>query len=506
MTMTTRPRLVTATSAAVLAMGIAVASQIPAGGPQQPPPSAGLVLKGKAPVSNDLLKVKLPKPQEADLANGLHLMVLEDHRLPRITFQMILPGAGGYYDPAAMSGLSIYTAQMMREGTKARSSQQISQELETMAASVNVTSSISGPNANVVGTSLTDNFPKLFDLTADVLLNPSFPADEWDRLKTRARAGLIQQRTQPGFLANEMFSKVVYGDHPAGRVSPTTETLGAITRDAMVEFHRTRFAPDHGLIAFAGDITLADARKLIETKLASWKKAGVPKPAVTDPPAEGAAKVYLVARPNSVQTSLVVGGQSMKRIDADYVQLTVANRILGGPAARLFRHLREEKGYTYGVGSFFSATQYRGAWQASTDVRTDVTEPALTDLLADIAEMRTKPVPDNELMDAKRAIVASFALSLENPQQMLGYYVQNWLYGLPADYWDTYPSKINAVTAAQVQAAASKYWDPAKLQIVAVGDAGTITDILKKKGTLEVYDTEGKPVKGSSAPSPPSRR
>jgi predicted Zn-dependent peptidase len=493
-----RRRLLTVTFGAVLAMAVAVGTQPPAGGQQQAPPTGGLVIKGKAPVSNDVLKVKLPRPQEADLPNGLHLMVLEDHRLPRITFQMILAGAGGYYDPTVMSGLSIYTAQMMREGTKTRSSQQISQELETMAASVNVTSAISSPNANVVGSALTENFPKLFDLAADVLLNPSFPADEWDRLRTRARAGLIQQRSQPGFLANEMFSKVVYGDHPAGRVSPTPATLDAITRDAMIEFHKTRFAPDHGLIAFAGDITLAEARKLVETKLAGWRKAGVPKPAVTDPPAQSGGRVFLVARPNSVQTSLVVGGPSMQRTDADYVPLTVANRILGGPAARLFRHLREEKGYTYGVGSVFSATQYRGAWQASTDVRTEVTEPALNDLLADIGEMRTKPVPDNELMDAKRAIVAGFALSLENPQQMLGYYVQNWMYGLPADYWDTYPSKINAVTAAQVQAAATKYWNPAKLQIVAVGDARKVTDILKTKGTIEVFDTEGKPVKGSS--------
>jgi len=480
-----------------IAMTASAGGQVPAGGQQEPPPSAGLVVKGKAPVSNDVLKVKLPKPQEADLANGLHLMVLEDHRLPRISFQIIISGAGGYYDAPAMIGLSNYTAQMMREGTKTKSSQQMSQELETMAASVVVSGSISGPTATVSGGSLTENFPSLFDLAADVLLNPSFPADEWERLKTRARAGLIQQRTQPGFLSAERFSKVVFGDHPAGRTSATPETLDGITREAMVVFHRTRFVPDHALIAFAGDITLGDARKIVETKLGSWKKAGGPKPAVTDPPAAGPAKVYLVARPGSVQTSLMVGTQSMTRTDPDYVPLTVANRVLGGIMGRLFRHLREEKGYTYGVGSGFSATQHRGQWSASTNVRTDVTDPALTDLMAEIAEMRDKPVPEKELMDAKRAIVASFALSLENPQQMLGYYVQSWTYGLPADYWDTYPAKINAVTAAEAQAAAGKYWDAAKLQIVAVGDATKITETLKKRGPLEVYDADGKPVKGS---------
>jgi zinc protease len=200
----------------------------------------------------------------------------------------------------------------------------------------------------------------------------------------------------------------------------------------------------------------------------------------------------MVARPNSVQTTLMVGTQSMNRADPDYEELQVANRVLGGTMGRLFRHLREEKGYTYGIGSGFTATRIRGAWTASTSVRSEVTEPALRDLLAEIAEMRDKPVPEKELADAKRAMVASFALSLEQPQSVLSYYLDSWQYGLPADYWDTYPARITAVTAADAQAAARKYWDPKRLQIVAVGDASKITDVLKKQGELEVYDSEGK--------------
>jgi zinc protease len=464
-----------------------------AGGPQpQPPSTAGMVIKGKAPVSNTVLAVKLPHPQEATLANGLRVMVLEDRRLPRVSFQVIMRGAGGYYDPAAQIGLSGITAQMMREGTTTQSSQAISQALETMAANLNVFSGASSSAATLQGSALSENLPRLFELAADVLLNPSFPADEWERLKTRTRAGLIQQRTQPQFLAQERFSKVVYGDHPAGRVSATPETLDAITREAMIECHRARFVPDHALIAFAGDITLAAARTLVESKLGAWKKAGIAKPPVTEPGAAGAAKGYMVARPSSVQTTFVVGAQSMARTDPDYIPLTVANRVLGGTMGRLFRHLREEKGYTYGVGSGFSALAHRGQWSASTSVRTEVTEPALTDLLADIEGMRTAAVPEKELNDHKRAIVAGFALSLESPEQLLDYYVQSWTYGLPADYWDRYPARVSAVTAAQVQAAASKYWDPARLQIVAVGDA-KIADILKKKGPLEMYDADGKP-------------
>ena len=364
-----------------------------------------------------------------------------------------------------------------------------------MAAPLTVGTGLSGTTATISGGSLSENFDKLMDLTADVLLNPSFDPAEWERFKTRTKAGLIQQRTNPGFLATETFNRVVFGNHPAGRTSPTAANLDAITPDALVDFHRTHYVPDHAALAFAGDLSMADARKLVETKLASWKKTGAPKQPVADPPPPGTPKVYLVARPGSVQTTLYVGTQSMTRTDPDYAALTVVNRVLGGTMGRLFRHLREEKGYTYGIGSGFSATMYRGSWTSSTSVRTEVTEPALTDLLAEIAELGDQPVPENELADAKRAIVGSFARDLESPQQVLGYYIDNWLYGLPADYWDTYPARVMAVTAAQAQAAAQKYWTRSRLQIVAVGDATKITETLRTKGTLEIFDADGNPVK-----------
>jgi zinc protease len=487
---------------AMLAIALCATTSGARAGAQGPPPGGApqpsttqMVLKGKAPVSNDLLKVKLPRPQEADLASGLHLIVLEDRRLPQIAFQIIIPGAGGYFDPADKVGLASYTAQLMREGTKTRTSPQISEELETMSATLNIGSGLSGLTASVSGNSLTENFDKLMDLTADVLLNPTFAPAEWDRLKTRTKAGLVQNRANPNFLVAETFNRAVFGAHPAGRVSPTAANLAAIAPADLVAFHKTRYVPDHAAIAFAGDISLPEARKLVETRLSGWAKAGVKTDAATDPQAIGPPKVFLVARPGSVQTTLTVGTQSMNRTDPDYTALTVVNRVLGGTMGRLFRHLREEKGYTYGVGSFFSATQYRGAWSASTSVRTEVTEPALTDLLAEVATLRDTPIPATEFADVKRAIVGSFALALENPQQVLGYYVENWVYGLPADYWDTYPARVMAITPAQAQATARKYWAPDRLQIVAVGDATKITDILKTKGDLEIYDADGNRMK-----------
>jgi predicted Zn-dependent peptidase len=486
---------VLATSLLLIAVTVtSFASAAGQGGAQQPPPTTQMVLKGKAPVSNEILRVKLPKPQQAVLDNGLRVMVVEDRRLPQIAWQIIIPGAGGYFDPPDQIGLASYTASLMREGTTRRTSPQIAEALETMAASLNVGSSLAGTQATMSGSSLTESFNALLDLAADVLLNPSFPADEWERFKTRTKAGFTQQRTNPGFLTTEMFNRLVFGPHPASRTTSTSAMIDAMTIRTLADFHRTRFVPDHALMAFAGDISLAEARQAVETRLGGWKKRGVAVGKVSEPPPLGRGKVVLIARPASVQTSLMVGTQSMMRTDPDYFALTLANRVIGGPMGRLFRHLREEKGYTYGIGSGFSAPLYRGSWQSSTSVRTEVTEPALRDLLAEIAELRDAPVPASELADSKRALVASFALSLENPAQVLGYYVDSWTYGLPADYWDTYPARINAVTAAQAQAAARKYLDPSRLHIVAVGDA-KIADILKKHGDLEIYDADGKPVK-----------
>ncbi|HVZ24270.1 MAG TPA: insulinase family protein, partial [Vicinamibacterales bacterium] len=163
---------------------------------------------------------------------------------------------------------------------------------------------------------------------------------------------------------------------------------------------------------------------------------------------------------------------------------------------RLFEHLREQKGYTYGAYSAFTAGLFRGPWRASTDVRTSVTDPALTDLLAEIATMRDTAVPEKELADHRRAIVASFARSLESPTTVLDSYIDVYEYKLPADYWDRYPEQIDHVTAADVQRVAQKYWAADRLQVVAVGDAATIRSALAKVGTVREFEADGKPVNG----------
>jgi zinc protease len=462
---------------------------------QQPPPTTQMVLKGKAPVSNAVLKVKLPKPKETTLANGLHLMVLEDHRAPEVSVELMIPGAGGFYDPTDRIGLAGWSASMMREGTATRTSAQISEALETMGASLFVNGGSSSTYADISGSALTESLPKLMELTSDILLQPAFAPAEWERYEAQMKPQFTQVRTNPGFLATEMFYKVVFGTHPGSRIAASPTAMDAVTAADLAAYQRSHYLPDHAVLAFTGDITPGQARSLAQKYLGDWKQSGVAVPAKpVDPGPMAAPRVYLVNRPNSVQTTLLIGTQGLTRNNPDYPALAVANRVLGGVMGRLFRHLREEKGYTYGIGSGISTASYVSDWFATTSVRSEVTEPALRDLLAEIAGMRDAPVPEKELADSRRALVAQFALSLESPQRMLNYSLDSWDQGLPPDYWDTYPAKISGVTAAQAQAAAKKYWDPSRLQIVAVGDAAKIRDLLARFGQVEVFDADGKPV------------
>ena len=495
--MATRRSLATGAILAIAAGGAVLAAMGQAPPQEVKPPSKAVVLKGMAPVSTQTLKITLPRPAEADLANGAHLMVLEDHRAPQIVFQILIPGAGGYYDPADTPGLASVTATMMREGTTSRTTLQIAEQLERYASNVNVGSGMSSVDASIGGSSLTENFDQTLSLAADILLNPSFPDEELARYKERTRTSLITQRSNAGFLASEMFARIVYGPHPASRISLTAPVLDRITRAMLVDFHKTRYTPDHAVIAFSGDITMAAARKAIEAKLSAWKKAGAAAPAVQDPPAPPGSRIYFVARPNSVQTNLIVGTQAIDRTAADYDMLQVMNAVIGGgPTGRLFTILREEKGYTYGAYSSVSAGRFRGAWSANTEVRTTVTEPAFKDLMAEIARLRDEAVPEKELEAKKRGMIASFALSLERPEGVLNNHITRYIYKLPADYWDRYPERISTITQAQVQAEAKKYLDSGRLQIVVVGDP-KLGETLAKYGTVETYDTEGKKTSGT---------
>jgi zinc protease len=451
--------------------------------------------KNKAPVSKEILKVKLPKPTETTLPNGLTVMILEDHHMPTVAVALSISGAGGLYEPAGQRGLAGITAQMLREGTKTRTSKQLAEDLDRLGASLFGGAPLGSSATTIQGSGLSENFDDWFSLFTDVLMNANFPADELAKLKQRQLASLRQQRSSPNFLADERFNLVIYGSHPASATAPTAEVIQALTPEVLAKWKQERYAPQNAILGIAGDVRAADLAPKLAKWLAPWQKTDAKETLPPNPRPATAGKTYLVDRPNSVQTILSMGNIAIDRRDPDYPALVVLNQVFGsGPASRLFMNIREEKGYTYGVYSRFLALKYPGAWTAGGSLRTEVTEPAMTEFVKEIKRIREEKVPESELDEARRAVVAGFALSLEQPAQLLTYATTIKIYGFPSDYWDTYPAKISAVTADDVQRVARKYFDPATMQVVAVGDASKIKTGLEKFGPVEVYDAQGKPV------------
>ncbi len=458
-----------------------------------PPNLSAVERKNLAPVSKDILKVSLPRPIERKLSNGLTVLIVEDHRLPLISLQFNIGGAGPVYDPSDLPGLANVTAQMLREGTTSRKSLQIAEESELLGASVSAGSGYGSSAATVSASGLSDNFDKWFALATDVLLNPSFPADELGRLKQRIKVQLRQQRASANFLSNERFSRAVYGTHPAAIVTTTEAAIDALTPEKLAQWHREKYLPQNAVLGVAGDVHSTDLIAELEKALAPWKKTDAAEVLPPNPRPASERKVMLVNRPNSVQTSLVIGNIAIDRRDPDYIPLVVANHVFGGGiTGRLSLNLREAKGYTYGIGSGLSALKWPGPWRTVTAVRSEVTEGAMTEFFQEIKRFRDELTPEKELDEAKRAIVASFALSLEDPDQVLGYYIVRSIYKFPADYWDSYAAKVMAVTPADIQRVVRKYLNPDAFQVVAVGDASKIKEPMEKFGTVEVYDTEGK--------------
>jgi zinc protease len=466
---------------------------------QQParPSSKGAVIKGKAPVSKEILHVILPKPFETKLANGLQVMVLRNDKVPTFNMQMVFL-SGGLSDPPDAPGSSQYTATMLREGTKTKNSKQIAEQIDQLGASLTANSGLSSLTSTVTAAGLIETFDSILDLFADVILNPAFPDDEFNKLKTRNLGQLRLQRSQAGFLAQEMFLKVMYGSHPAGRLALTADQIGKLTPDLLRSFHGTRYKPNNAIFAIVGDVKPQEVIAKLEKVFGSWPRGEVPQTNIPDASETGPARIHLIDRPGSVQTNLVLGNLAIRRTDPDYFALEVMNQVVGGGgAARLFLNLREDKGYTYAAYSGVSSYKYLGTFRANTEVRTEVTKGSMDELMYELKRIRDEKVAPDELDRAKRTIVGSFALQLESLQSVLQNAITQKLYSLPADYWDNYPQKIAEMTNDDVQRVARKYLDLARLQIIAVGDAKKIADVLKQFGTVEVFDTEGKPVRSS---------
>ena len=451
----------------------------------------GVVKKGRAPISSEVLRVKLPAATETRLKNGLAVLVLEDHRAPTVSIEISIP-ASTLADPDDLSGLADATADMLRLGTKTRNSRQLVEALAELGASLTTSAASASRYTRVNVSTLIENLDPVLELLADVLLQPAFPQEELDKWRARQLSGLQQARTQPSFLANERLFQILYPDDARRITNATPESLNKLTRQNLIDFYGSHYTPVGSVAGVAGDVTSKLVTEKLEKYLGAWKGSAVQSPNLPLAPPIAKGKIVLIHRPGSVQTYLMAANRAIGRASPDYYACTVMNRVLGqGPAARLFRNLREEKGFTYSIGSSFTATRYLNYFSASTSVRTEVTGPALEELLKEFKDIATRPVPTEELEGAKRALVAGFALGLESSSGLLTQILTRREYGFPPDYWDRYPENLMKVTAADVQRVAASYVPSANAQIIAVGDAGKIAEVLGKFGEVEQFNAEG---------------
>jgi zinc protease len=418
--------------------------------------------------------LNLPTPEETTLANGLRVVVVEQSRLPLVSFRLALR-AGDAFDPPEMSGLADMLTSMLVEGTQSRTSRQIAEEVARLGATLNAAAS--SDYTTVAASALASFADGVLELLADVALRPSFPENELALAKANAQQNLIAQRAQPSFLASEAVARVIFGEHPYSVVSPTPESIEATTRDALLAEHRAKFVPNNAILFVVGDVRRADALARAEELFGGWRPGEVSEPEFPAPPARDARVAYLVNRPGSAQTNIVVANPSIRRTDPDYFPLLVMNTVLGGTAsARLFMNLREEKGYTYGAYTQLDARRYAGSFRATTEVRNAVTGSSLKEIFYELERIRAEDVSDKELTDAKTYLTGTFPIRLETQEGLVDQLVQIRMNSLPADYLQTYRDNIQRVTKDEVRRVAARYVTPDRAAIVVVGDAAEIRE------------------------------
>jgi zinc protease len=434
--------------------------------------------------------LNLPDHFETTLANGLGLVVVEDKRLPLTSFRLAFR-SGDANDPPELPGLSDMMTHLLTEGTATRSSRQIAEEVERLGATLTVGSG--SDFTTVAASSLSLYADEVLELLAEVTLSPSFPQNEIDLARENTKQLLIQQRAQPNFLASERLAQVMFGEHPYARVSPTPESLDALTRDDFLRFRTSTFIPNNAVMIVAGDVERDSIVARVEQLLGKWKPGTVPDLNFPPLPKRVARIAYLVDRPGSAQSNIVIANQGITRTSPDYFPMLLMHTVLGANASsRLFMNLREHKGYTYGAYSNLDARRQAGTFRATAEVRTPVTGASLHEFFTELERIRNEVVSDEEIRNAKSYLSGVFPIRIETQDGLVDQLVSIRMYDLPDDYLLTYRERINAVSTADIQRVAQNHVTPDRAAVVIVGDAAAVSEQIKPYSeVIELYDTDG---------------
>src|SRR6267378_6141477 len=435
--------------------------------------------------------IKLPTGYETTFANGLGVVIVEDQRLPLVSYRLALR-TGDAHNPPGFPGLMDMLTGLLTEGTESRTSREIADEVARLGATLQA--GASSDYTTVAASSLATFSDEILELIADVALRPVFPSNEVELAKQNTKESLKQQRAQPSFLASEMVARVMFGEHPYSVTAPTPESIDATTRERLVEFHQSKFVANNAVFVVVGDIQRESVLQRIETLFADWHPGPVSGDEFPAPPQRSACSAYVVDRPGSAQANIVIANPGITRTSPDYFPMLVMHTILGANASsRLFMNLREEKGYTYGAYSTLDARRLAGTFRVSAEVRTPVTEASLREFFFELERIRNERVSDEELINAKAYLSGVFPIRIETQDGLIDQLVSINMLDLPRDFLHTYRHRIQEVTIEQIQAVAKKYVKPDEAAIVIVGDGSQLKEQIKPYAQdIEFYNTAGK--------------
>jgi len=430
--------------------------------------------RSQQPAPNGSPVIKLEEPQTFELKNGLRVLVVENHKLPRVSVQLLLDNPPILEGEKA--GVSSLTGSLLGKGSMNISKDDYNDEVDFLGASIN----FSGQSA--FASTLSRNFPRIIELMADAAIHPNFSGEEFDKEKERFIEGLKSDEKNVSAVARRVESALAYGTaHPNGEFS-SIESIEKVTLEDAKAFYEDFFVPEHAYLVLIGDLTLKDAKKLVKSNFGKWKAKSArqtPFGAASNPEA---TEINFVDMPNAVQSEIIVQNLvDLKMSDEDYIPALIANQILGGGAeGRLFLNLREDKGYTYGSYSGIgSSKDTKARFRATAQVRNAVTDSAVVQILEEVKRIRTELVNGEDLKNAKEKYKGSFVRSLERPQTVANFALNIETQGLDGDFYQTYLSRIDAVTAEEVMAAANKFFALNNLRIVVVGKGVEVAEALE---------------------------
>ncbi|HEY2460825.1 MAG TPA: pitrilysin family protein [Candidatus Acidoferrum sp.] len=433
--------------------------------------------------------VTWPKRTKARLANGMEVVLAESHTIPKIHGELFFR-SGNAATIQRGPGLAEMTATVVRTGTTKRASRQIEEDLRRIGA--DLSSSAGSDSSGISFSGLSELAEPLLAIVNELAREASFPEPEFERERRQKLEEVKLNRTEPGFLANERLRKVLFGAHPYSQVAPSEQQVAAYKRDDLLAVYREFYTPENALLVMVGDFDAAAMLKTIERVFGDWTGKKPVTPAATAPASPHGRHVYLVHVPGAVQTQILAGCHAITRKHPDWVKIGLTNSLYGGAFnSRLVMNIREDKGYTYSPRSGVNALRQYGYLSISAAVRNDVVAASLTKIFYELNKLRSLPVPEPELADARNYLSGVFSMGLATQGGLLGQLANVALNELPDDYLETYREKVRGLKPEDLLATARKYFDSANMQIVAVGDRAVIEPQARLFGDTEIVDAQG---------------